>query len=97
MLNVNQGLCFLHEHKIAHCAYGEPSGVMMDIGRSSCAGFDRTRLPVRYYRVNLSRAVQLPREADPRGTSFCRDVSDCGAMLQTLVEEVSTDTTAADS
>ena len=62
---------------------------MMDIGRSSCTGFDRTRLPVRYYRVNLSRAVQLPRESDPRGASFCRDVCDCGAMLQTLVEEVS--------
>ncbi|KAH9031127.1 hypothetical protein EDB85DRAFT_1383447 [Lactarius pseudohatsudake] len=37
-----QGLCFLHEHKIAHCAYGDPNGVMMDIGRSSPAGFDRT-------------------------------------------------------
>jgi hypothetical protein len=92
-----QGLCFLHEHKIAHCAYGEPSGVMMDIGRSSCAGFDRTRLPVRYYRVNFSRAMQLPREADPRSASFCRDVRDCGDMLQSLVDEVSTHMAAADS
>jgi hypothetical protein len=62
---------------------------MMDIGRSSCAGFDRTRLPVRYYRVNFSRAQELKREADPRSASFCRDVCDCGAMFQTLVEEVS--------
>lgn len=83
-----EGLCFLHEHKIAHCAYGDPDGVMMDIGRPSSAGFDRTRLPVRYYRVNFSRAQELPREADPRGASFCRDVCDCGAMFQTLVEEV---------
>ncbi|KAH9055273.1 hypothetical protein EDB87DRAFT_1642534 [Lactarius vividus] len=68
-----EGLCFLHEHKIAHCA---------------SAGFDRTRLPVRYYRVDFSRAQELPREADPRSASFCRDVRDCGAMFQTLVEEV---------
>lgn len=83
-----EGLCFLHEHKIAHCAYGDPSGIMMDIGRSSCTGFDRTRLPVRYYRVNFSRAVEMPCGADPRDASFCRDVRDCGAMLQTLVDEV---------
>jgi len=85
-----EGLCFLHEHKIAHCAYGEPTGVMMDIGRSTSAGFDRTRLPVRYYRVDFSRAMELTgtREADPRSASYCRDVRDCGAMLQTLVEEV---------
>ncbi|KAH9031130.1 hypothetical protein EDB85DRAFT_2089908 [Lactarius pseudohatsudake] len=83
-----EGLCFLHEHRIAHCAYGDPNGVMMDIGRSSSAGFDRMRLPVRYYRVNFSRAQELPREADPRSPSFCRDVCDCGAMLQLLVEEV---------
>lgn len=62
---------------------------MMDIGCSNPAGFDRTRLPVRYYRVNFSRALELPREADPRSAGFCRDVCDCGAMLQTLVEEVS--------
>ncbi|KAH9073599.1 hypothetical protein EDB83DRAFT_2516492 [Lactarius deliciosus] len=53
-----QGLCFLHEHKIAHCEYGDPNGVMMDIGRSSSAGFDRTSVPVRYYRVNFSRATR---------------------------------------
>ena len=63
---------------------------MMDIGCSNSIGFDRTRLPVRYYRVNFSRALELPREADPRSAGFCRDVCDCGAMLQTLVEEVST-------
>ncbi len=63
---------------------------MMDIGRSSSAGFDRTRFPVRYYRVNFSQAQELPREADPRSTSFCRDVRDCGAMFEMLVEEVST-------
>jgi len=83
-----EGLCFLHEHKIAHCAYGEPSGVMMDIGRSTAEGFDRTRLPVRYYRVDFSRALQLAREADPRGAGFRRDVRDCGEMLKMLVEEV---------
>ncbi|KAH9044098.1 hypothetical protein EDB83DRAFT_2407028, partial [Lactarius deliciosus] len=83
-----EGLCFLHEHKIAHCAYGDPNGVMMDIGRSSSVGFDHTRLPVGYYRVNLSRVQELPREADPRSVSFCRDVRGCGAMFQTPVEEV---------
>jgi hypothetical protein len=62
---------------------------MMDIGRSNSAGFDRIRLPVRYYRVNFSRAQELTREADTRSASFCRDVRDCGAMFQTLVEEVS--------
>ena len=63
---------------------------MMDIGRPTTAGFDRTRFPVRYYRVDFSQAQQLPRDdADPRGPSFCRDVSDCGSMFQMLVEEVS--------
>ncbi|KAH9031125.1 hypothetical protein EDB85DRAFT_2146293 [Lactarius pseudohatsudake] len=65
------------EHKIARCAYGDPNGVMMDIGRSSSAGPDRTRLPMCYYRVNVSRVKELPREADPRSKSFCRDVCDC--------------------
>ena len=63
---------------------------MMDIGRSSATGFDRTKLPVRYYRVDFSSARELPREADPRSAGFCRDVRECGAMLETLVEEVST-------
>ncbi|KAH9052258.1 hypothetical protein EDB87DRAFT_1692494 [Lactarius vividus] len=44
--------------------------------------------PVRYYRVNFSRAKELPHEADLRSASFCRDVYDCGAMFQVLVEEV---------
>ncbi|KAH9035776.1 hypothetical protein EDB85DRAFT_2288535 [Lactarius pseudohatsudake] len=78
-------LCFQHEHKIAHCAYGDD---VMDISRSCSAGFDRTRLPVRYYRVNFSRAQELLREADPRSASLCRDVCDCGALFQTLVDEV---------
>ena len=69
--------------------YGDPNGVMMDIGRPTTAGFDRTRLPVRYYRVNFSEAQQLPSDADPRSASFCRDVSDCGSMFEMLVEEVS--------
>jgi hypothetical protein len=88
-----QGLCFLHEHDIAHRAYGDPNGVMMDVGRRTTAGFDRTRFPVRYYRVNFARAQRLSRssrdDADPRRASFCRDVADCGAMFQLLVEEVS--------
>ncbi|KAH9052262.1 hypothetical protein EDB87DRAFT_1581816 [Lactarius vividus] len=83
-----QDLCFLHEHRIAHCAYGDPNGAMMDIGHSSSAGFDRTRLPVRYYRANFSYAQELPRESDPRSVNFCCDVRDCGAMFQTLDEEV---------
>jgi hypothetical protein len=62
----------------------------MDIGRSSAVGFDRTKLPVRYYRVDFSRARELPREADPRAAGFCRDVRDCGDMFETLVAEVST-------
>ncbi|KAH9979684.1 hypothetical protein BJV74DRAFT_780129 [Russula compacta] len=83
-----EGLCFLHEHKIVNRTYGDPNGVMMDIGRPTTAGFDRTRLPVRYYRVNFSEAQQLPSDADPRSASFCRDVSDCGSMFEMLVEEV---------
>ena len=71
-----QGLCLFHEHKIAHCAYGDPNDVMMYIGCSSSAGFDRIRLPVRYYLVSFSCAQELPREADLRGVSFCRDVCD---------------------
>ncbi|KAH8992293.1 hypothetical protein EDB86DRAFT_3079272 [Lactarius hatsudake] len=74
--------------EIAHCAYGDPSGVMTDIGHSSPAGFDRTQLPVSYYRVNISHAQELPDEADPRSAGFCCDVRDCGAKFQTLVEEV---------
>jgi hypothetical protein len=72
-----------------HGAYGDPNGVMMDIGRRTTAGFDRTRFPVRYYRVDFARAQQLPRDADLRSTNFCRDISDCGSMFQTLIEEVS--------
>lgn len=71
-----------------HRAYGDPNCVMMDIGRPNTAGFDRTRLPVRYYRVNFAQAQQLSRDVDPRSASFCRDVCDCGSMFQTLVEEV---------
>ena len=63
---------------------------MMDIGRPTTAGFDRTRFPVRYYGVDFSQAQQLPcDDADPCSASFCRDVSDCGSMFQMLVEEVS--------
>jgi hypothetical protein len=72
-----------------HRAYGDPNGVMMDVGRPTTAGFDRMRFPVRYYRVNFSQAQQLSCDADPRSASFCRDVSDCGTMFQMLVEEVS--------
>jgi hypothetical protein len=61
---------------------------MMDIGRPTTANFDRTRLPVRYYRIHFAQAQQLPRDADLRGASFCNDVSDCGSMLQVLVEQV---------
>lgn len=84
-----QGLCFLHEHNIVHHAYGDPKGVMMDIGRPTTADFDRTLFPVRYYRINFAQAQQLPRDTDPRSASFCSDVSDCGLMFQALVEEVS--------
>lgn len=83
-----EGLCFLHEHNIVHHAYGDPKGVMMDIGRPSTADFDRTRFPVRYYRINFARAQQLSRDVDPRSASFCSDVSDCGSLLQVLVDEV---------
>jgi hypothetical protein len=61
---------------------------MMDIGRPTTADFDRTRFPVRYYRIDFARAQQLSRDADPRSANFCGDVSDCGSMLQVLVEEV---------
>lgn len=62
---------------------------MMDIGRPKTADFDRTRLPVRYYRINFAQAQQLACDADPRSEIFCSDVADCGSMFQVLVEEVS--------
>lgn len=62
---------------------------MMDIGRPTTADFDRTRLPVRYYRINFAQAQQLSHDADPRGARFCSDVADCGSMFQVLVEGVS--------
>jgi len=77
-----QALCFPHEHEIAHCAYGDLNDVVMDVGRSSSASFDRTWLPVRYYRVNFSLAQELPREADPRCMRLGGHVPD--------IEEVST-------
>lgn len=62
---------------------------MMDIGRPSTADFDRTRFPVRYYRINFAKAQQLSRDADTRGANFRSDVSDCGSLFQALVERVS--------
>ena len=56
----------------------------MDIGRPTTADFDRTRFPVRYYRINFAKAQQLS-----RGANFYNDVSDCGSMFQALVEGVS--------
>lgn len=85
---VLEGLCFLHEHNIVHHAYGDPKSVMMDIGRPTAADFDRTRFPVRYYRINFAKAQQLSRDADPSGANFYSDVSDCGSMFQALVEGV---------
>jgi hypothetical protein len=82
-------LCFLHEHNIVHHAYGKPKGVMMDIGRPTAADFDRTRFPVRYYRINFAKAQQVSRDADSRGADFRSDVSDCGSMFQALFERVS--------
>ena len=71
-----QGLCFLHEHKIVHCMYGDPNGMMIDIGCSNSADFDCTQLPMRYYCVNFSCAQELLREVDLCGASFCCDVCD---------------------
>jgi len=62
---------------------------MMDIGRPTTADFDRTRFPVRYYRINFAKAQQLSRDTDPRGANFRSDVSDCGSIFQALVERVS--------
>ena len=45
---------------IAHCAYGGPDMVMVEIGRSSYADFYRTRPPVRYDRVNFSLRAGAP-------------------------------------
>ncbi|KAH9012677.1 hypothetical protein EDB84DRAFT_1642545 [Lactarius hengduanensis] len=80
-----EGLCFLHEHSIAHCEYGDPNGVMMDIGRSSSAGFDRKRLPVRYYCVNFSRAQELSCDTQHR---LLLQRMRLWAMFQTLADEV---------
>ena len=62
---------------------------MMDIGHPDTADFDRTRLPVRYYRINFAQAQQLACDADPRSEIFCSDVANCGLMFQVLVEGVS--------
>ena len=62
---------------------------MMDIGRPTTANFDRTRFPVRYYRINFAKAQQLSRDEDARSANFCSDVSDCGSMFQALIERVS--------
>ena len=70
-----------------------PNGVVMDIGRSSCAGL---RLLVRYYCVKFSRTQERSREPDTRSIGFCRDVRDYGGMFQTLIDDVST-SAAADS
>ena len=64
MLNApNQGLCFLHEHQIARCAYGNSNSVVdghrppvphrLRLHTAACA-----LLP-----VNFSRAQEPPREA----------------------------------
>ncbi|KAI0060350.1 hypothetical protein BV25DRAFT_1908398 [Artomyces pyxidatus] len=83
-----EGLSFLHEHKIAHMAYGNPHGVMMDIGRPTTEGFDRTSFPVRYYRINFSQATKLDPDASLRSYPFRKDVQDCGVMLSSLIDEV---------
>ncbi|KAI0049394.1 hypothetical protein FA95DRAFT_1649083 [Auriscalpium vulgare] len=83
-----EGLSFLHEHKIAHRGYGHVNGVMMDIGRSSAEDFDRSKYPVRYYRVNFSQAQRVKDDGSVRGAAFRRDVQDLGGMLEGLVDEV---------
>ena len=61
---------------------------MVDLGAPSPAGFDRTRLPVRYYRIDFSRAIQYEPAANPYSRLFVRDVRDCGHMFAPLVDEV---------
>jgi hypothetical protein len=74
LTNDHSGLVFPSLAQLVHNAYGDPKGVMMDIGRPTTVDFDRTRFPVRYYHINFAEAQQLSRDADPRGANFCSDV-----------------------
>lgn len=90
-----QGLAFLHEHRIILHTYGDFHGTMMDIGGVSLDKFDRTKYPVRYYRINFSRAEQLKPKVSAHFSEFHKDVQDCGATLDRMLSDVSTPSTAA--
>lgn len=83
-----EGLSFLHENRVAHRAYGEAGAVMVDIGMSNPVKFDRAHLPVRYYRVDFSRARQLDPNTPLHSAAFVQDVRDCGRMFTALADEV---------
>jgi hypothetical protein len=83
-----EGLAFLHEHRIAHGAYGDTTGIMVDLGHPRYEDFDRARLPVRYYRVDFSHAERLAMDTPPRHSLFIQDVKDCASMFLPLMQEV---------
>ena len=78
--SVEQGLTFLHEHRIAGLSCSEPSSYMVDLssGRTTTSPstpaselhespvmyFDRTAFPVRYYFVNFTNAQRVSSRKD---------------------------------
>lgn len=78
--SVEQGLTFLHEHRIAGLSCSEPSSYMVDLssGRittspstpaselheSPVMYFDRTAFPVQYYFVNFTNAQRVSSRKD---------------------------------
>lgn len=84
-----QGLAFLHENRIILHTYGDLHGTMMDIGGLPLENFDRTKFPVRYYRINFSKAEQLEPEVSAHYSDFHKDVQDCGTTLERMLMDVS--------
>lgn len=62
---------------------------MMDIGGMSPDNFDRTKYPVRYYRINFSKAEQLESGVSAHYSEFHKDVQDCGGTLERMLSDVS--------
>ncbi|EIM81694.1 uncharacterized protein STEHIDRAFT_171973 [Stereum hirsutum FP-91666 SS1] len=83
-----EGLAFLHENRVILHSYGDLHGTMMDIGGMSPDNFDRTKYPVRYYRINFSKAEQLEPGVSAHYSEFHKDVQDCGATLERMLLNV---------
>jgi hypothetical protein len=79
----SQGLAFLHEQRIGHLHYSNPSTFMADIGTWHPTTFDRTLYPVRYYFTDLSKATHNASHARMK-----RDVQECGALMDEMLSNV---------